>query len=73
MGISRDRAYVWWRRYQAEGLAGLEDRSSRPHHSPTRTKASVERRIVALRRRAASDPLGSPAWCGCQLRRCTPC
>src|SRR6266550_2598924 len=30
MGISRDRAYVWWRRYQAEGIAGLEDRSSRP-------------------------------------------
>ncbi len=23
MGISRDRAYVWWRRYQAEGMAGL--------------------------------------------------
>ena len=38
MGISRDRAYVWWRRYQTEGVAGLEDRSSRPHRSPTRTK-----------------------------------
>ena len=23
MGISRDRAYVWWRRYRAEGTAGL--------------------------------------------------
>ena len=34
MGISRDRAYVWWRRYQAEGVVGLEDRSSRPHRSP---------------------------------------
>jgi transposase len=49
MGISRDRAYVWWRRFQAEGIAGLEDRSSRPHRSPARTKASVERRIVGLR------------------------
>ena len=40
MGISRDRAYVWWRRYQAEGVAGLEDRSSRPHRVPHRTKPS---------------------------------
>ena len=23
MGISRDRAYVWWRRYQAEGAGDL--------------------------------------------------
>ncbi len=49
MGISRDRAYVWWRRYQVEGVAGLEDRSSRPHRSPTRTKPTRERRIVRLR------------------------
>jgi transposase InsO family protein len=49
MHISRDRAYVWWRRYQAEGVDGLADRSSRPHRSPTRTKASRERRVLALR------------------------
>jgi transposase InsO family protein len=56
MGMSRDRAYVWWRRYQAEGIAGLEDRSSRPHRSPTRTKASKERRVVQLRRKRALGP-----------------
>jgi transposase InsO family protein len=56
MGISRDRAYVWWHRYQAEGPAGLEDRSSRPHRCPTRTKASRERRIVQLRRRRGLGP-----------------
>jgi transposase InsO family protein len=56
MGISRDRAYVWWRRYQTEGVAGLEDRSSRPRRSPTRTKASVERRIVGLRRKHGLGP-----------------
>jgi transposase InsO family protein len=56
MGISRDRAYVWWRRYQAEGIAGLEDRSSRPHHCPTQTKPARERRIVALRRNRALGP-----------------
>lgn len=56
MGISRDRAYVWWRRYQAEGVAGLEDRSSRPRRSPTRTKPSVERRIVGLRTKKGLGP-----------------
>jgi transposase InsO family protein len=56
MGISRDRAYVWWRRYRVEGAAGLEDRSSRPHRSPTRTKASRERRIVHLRRKRGLGP-----------------
>ena len=56
MGMSRDRAYVLWRRYQAEGVAGLEDRSSRPHRSPTRTKASRERRIVHLRRKRGLGP-----------------
>ncbi|HEX2307301.1 MAG TPA: IS481 family transposase [Jatrophihabitantaceae bacterium] len=56
MGISRDRAYVWWRRYRAEGVAGLEDRSSRPHRSPMRTKPSRERRIIQLRRQRGLGP-----------------
>ncbi len=56
MGISRDRAYVWWRRYQTEGLAGLEDRSSRPRRCPTRTKVSRERRILWLRRNRGLGP-----------------
>jgi len=56
MGISRDRAYVWWHRYQGEGVAGLEDRSSRPHRSPARTKPSRERRIIALRRNRGLGP-----------------
>jgi transposase InsO family protein len=56
MGISRDRAYVWWRRYQGEGVAGLVDRSSRPHHSPKATKASLERRIVSLRKTRGLGP-----------------
>jgi transposase InsO family protein len=56
MGISRDRAYVWWRRYRAEGVAGLEDRSSRPHRSPNATKTSLERRIVTLRKSRGLGP-----------------
>jgi transposase InsO family protein len=56
MGISRDRAYVWWRRYLAEGVSGLEDRSSRPQRCPSRTKPSLERRIVSLRRHRGLGP-----------------
>ena len=56
MGISRDRAYVWWRRYQESGPAGLLDRRCRPHRSPNKTGASVERRIVALRRSRGLGP-----------------
>jgi transposase InsO family protein len=37
-------------------VAGLEDRSSRPHRSPTRTRASQERRIVQLRRKRGLGP-----------------
>jgi transposase InsO family protein len=56
MGISRDRAYVWWRRYREEGVGGLEDRPSRPRRSPNRTKPSVERRIIRIRTRDGLGP-----------------
>ena len=56
MGISRDRAYVWWRRYREEGPAGLVDRSSRPRRSPTKTKPSLEARIVKMRRSRGLGP-----------------
>ena len=50
MGISRATAYKWLARFRAEGMAGLMDRSSRPHRSPTRTDPRLEAAIVALRR-----------------------
>jgi transposase InsO family protein len=56
MGISRDRAYVWWRRYQEEGVAGVEDRSCRPHRCPRQTRAGVERRVVTLRQNRGLGP-----------------
>ena len=56
LGMSRDRASVWWRRYRAEGVAGLEDRSSRPRRCPNRTSPGREQRIVTLRRRRALGP-----------------
>jgi Integrase core domain. len=47
--VARGTVSKWVARYKAEGVAGLEDRSSRPHRSPTRTSQRTERRIVALR------------------------
>jgi transposase InsO family protein len=45
------------------GEAGLADRSSRPHTSPTRTPAEVEDRIVELRGRERRGP----AWLDAEL------
>ncbi len=50
MGVSRETAYRWLRRYRSEGVAGLEDRSSRPYRSPHQTPVEVEDRICELRR-----------------------
>lgn len=50
MGVSRETAYRWLRRWRSEGVAGLEDRSSRPHRSPNRTPVEVEERVCELRR-----------------------
>lgn len=50
MGVSRATAYKWLARYRLEGVAGLSDRSSRPHRSPGRTDPLLEAQIVALRR-----------------------
>jgi len=49
-GISRDTFYRWRSRYRAEGLAGLEPRSSAPKTSPGRTPSEVEEAVVALRK-----------------------
>ena len=50
MGVSLCTVYKWAKRFRACGLAGLQDRTSRPHRSPTRTPAEVERRVIRLRR-----------------------
>jgi transposase InsO family protein len=59
-GISRATGYKWVRRYRAEGLAGLADRSSRPHRSPRSTTPAAVERILAARRelRWGPDRLG---------------
>jgi transposase InsO family protein len=51
MGISRQCVRKWLDRYAAEGEAGLQDRSSRPHTSPARTSPVLEEQVLELRRR----------------------
>jgi len=75
-GVSRATAYKWVRRFEAEGVTGLADRSSRPHRSPRRTPARLERRVANLRRRHKLGPqrlssrLGLPrSTCYAVLRR----
>jgi len=57
VGISHARAYIIWHRYRDEGEAAFLLRSSRPHQSPRRTAARVERRIERARRRRRWGPL----------------
>ncbi|MFC5503021.1 IS481 family transposase [Lysinimonas soli] len=49
MGISRTSAWKWWRRYRAEGLAGLIDRPSVAHSHPRRTSPCRETRVLIAR------------------------
>jgi transposase InsO family protein len=61
-GVGPTSGYKWLARFAAEGSAGLENRSRRPHGSPGRTVAALEAKVVALRRE-------HPAWGGRKLRR----
>lgn len=60
MGVSRKCVKKWIDRYDEEGLAGLHDRSSRPHTMPARTSPEVEAEVVAARaeHREGPDTLG---------------
>ena len=49
LDLSTTTVRRWWRRYQQEGVAGLTDRSSRPHRSP-RALPRVRRRQIHRRR-----------------------
>jgi transposase InsO family protein len=48
-GISRNLYYKWYRRYEADGVAGLRDRSKRPLTSPRATEIEVVGKILYLR------------------------
>jgi transposase InsO family protein len=55
--VSWRTAKKWADRYEAEGPAGMVDRSSAPHHQPNRTPAPVVRKIVHLRWKQRLGPV----------------
>lgn len=57
LGISRASAYKWLHRFDIEGLAGLQDRSSRPHTSPRAVSAETAQEICELRQRLGRGPV----------------
>lgn len=62
-GCSPATGYKWLRRFQAEGIRGLRDRSSRSHRSPTRLSPIRERAILERRwaRLEGPHPIGATA------------
>jgi transposase InsO family protein len=63
LGVSRQCAHRWVRRFREEGMAGLTERSSRPHRCPRRTPLAIEGAVVALR---LSERRGQD-WIGVEL------
>ncbi|MGH7429172.1 MAG: helix-turn-helix domain-containing protein, partial [Candidatus Methylomirabilaceae bacterium] len=59
--ISPKTGYKWLARYRRQGRAGLTDRARRPHRSPTRTPAALERAVLAVR-------AAHPVWGGRKIR-----
>jgi transposase InsO family protein len=56
MGVSRQCAHRWVKRFDTEGVAGLEDRSSRPHRSPFQTPPRRVERVLRVRRKERCGP-----------------
>ncbi len=56
LGVSRATAYKWLDRYQTEGSAGLIDRPSRPHTSPSALSDAVIAEVLAARREQREGP-----------------
>ena len=50
LGVSPATVSKWVRRFAAEGVAGLQDRSSRPHRLQTRATDAQKNKVEALRR-----------------------
>ena len=49
--ISRPTGYLWLKRYRQLGVQGIAEQSRRPHRSPRRTDAALERQVVLVRQR----------------------
>jgi putative transposase len=48
-GVSRRIGYKWLARYEAEGRAGLVDRSHVPHHCPHKIQPAMEELLITVR------------------------
>ena len=73
LGVSNATGHKWVRRYRQEGAGGLDDRTSRPRHSPRRLSASAEQRILRNRRRLRSaHTLWARGW-GTLVPQSTKC
>ena len=55
--VSDPTARKWAKLFREEGPAGMQDRSSRPHHSPTKTPPALVRQIVRHRWRQRLGPV----------------
>ena len=61
-GVSPPTLYKWLSRFTSEGVAGLADRSRRPHASPGRTASNVEECVLMVRE-------SHPCWGGRKIAR----
>ncbi len=62
LGVSRVTAHKWLGRYDAQGPAGLCDRSRAPVSHPNATSEAMVERILALRERWRWGPVKLRAW-----------
>ncbi len=61
MGVSAPTAYKWLSRFREGGREALADRSRRPHSTPGRVAAEVERMVLEVRQL-------HPTWGGRKIR-----
>lgn len=55
-GVSRATVYKWLRRYRTEGVAGLRDRTSRPHRLARALPESRVAEVLSERKRLRLGP-----------------
>ncbi len=55
--VSSTTAKRWADRYRVDGATAMNDRSSRPRHSPNRTPRPIERKVLHLRRSKRLGPV----------------
>ncbi|MEV7529074.1 helix-turn-helix domain-containing protein, partial [Agrococcus sediminis] len=68
LGVSRQTAYRWVKRYREGGVEALFDRSSRPHASPNRTTQDREAAVLAARAELRQGPARLAAVTGVPAR-----